>query len=85
MEKFGRHQTWYQPQKGPAVVHLPTTDSMLSVVSEVLKKIIYSRVAENLESVCPPPSNQWRLLPHRSTTSAFIKLRRLADTAPRRK
>ena len=48
--------------------------SLLSVVSKVLEKIIYNRVAKNLESLCPPPSNQWRFLPQRSTTSAFIKV-----------
>ena len=31
--------------------------SLLSVVSKVLEKIIYNRVAKNLESLCPPPSN----------------------------
>ena len=48
--------------------------SLLSVVSKVLEKIIYNRVAKNLESLCPPPSNQWGFLPQRSTTSAFIKV-----------
>ena len=48
--------------------------SLLSVVSKVLEKIIYNRVAKNLESLCPPPSNQWGILPQRSTTSAFIKV-----------
>ena len=48
--------------------------SLLSVVSKVLERIIYSRVAKNLESFCPPPSNQWGFLPQRSSTSALIKL-----------
>ena len=38
-----------------------------------MERINYSRVAKNLESICPPPSNQWGFLPQRSTTCALIK------------
>ena len=50
--------------------------SLLSVISKMLEKIICDRVLRNLETSCPPPSNQWGFLPGflpgRSTTSALL-------------
>ena len=46
--------------------------SLLSIVSKMLERIIYSRVTDHLETMCPPAANQWGFLPGKSTVGAIL-------------